>query len=112
MHSSIVSIREKKKEEAIRKAKKYLSNLNLKRYRAILFGSFARGDFDFASDIDLLIISDELPEDINERQSFLNIKRWDTPEIEPIGWTEREFNTRRLKKDPFIKILQEEGIEI
>jgi predicted nucleotidyltransferase len=112
MHKAIVKFREEKRDEALAKAKRYLLSLGLKKYKAILFGSFARGDFNYASDIDLLVISDELPESLNERLSFLNLKRWDTPEVEPIGWTVKEYEMREKKQDPFIRILKEEGLVI
>jgi predicted nucleotidyltransferase len=95
MHEGIIKLRTKMKEDAIQKVWKYLSSLGLKKYKAILFGSYARGDFNYASDIDLLVISDELPEDINERLSFLNLKRWRLADVEPIGWTEKEYETRK-----------------
>ncbi|MFA5353141.1 MAG: hypothetical protein WC291_02830 [Thermodesulfovibrionales bacterium] len=62
--------------------------------------------------LDLLTISDELPENISERLTFLNLKRWDTPDVEPIGWTVKEYEMRERKKDPFIGILRGEGVVI
>ncbi len=112
MLKSLRTMRETLRKEAFEKAKKYIEALGLKKYRAILFGSYAKGDFNEASDIDLLIISDELPESLNERLSLLNQKRWETPEVEPIGWTEKEYKLREEKKDPFIKLLKDEGILI
>lgn len=112
MHEAIINFRKKMADEAISKVMLYLSSLGLKKYRAILFGSYARGDFNYASDIDLLIISDELPEGLNERLSFLNLKRWDTPDVEPIGWTEKEYEMRKGKNDPFITLLGKEGVVI
>lgn len=112
MLKSLMTLRENLRQEAIDKAKKYLDSLGLKKYQAILFGSFSKGDFNEASDIDLLIISDELPENLNDRLSFLNQKRWETPEVEPIGWTEKEYAIRRKKNDPFIGLLEKEGIVI
>ncbi len=37
----------------------------------ILYGSYARGDFDYESDIDIMIIADILPEEINQYTSQL-----------------------------------------
>ena len=37
----------------------------------ILYGSYARGDFDSESDIDIMIIADILPEEINQYTSQL-----------------------------------------
>jgi predicted nucleotidyltransferase len=112
MHEAIIKFRTKMREDALQKVRQYLSSLGLKKYRAILFGSYARGDFNYASDIDLLIISDELPESLNERLSFLNLKRWGVADVEPIGWTEKEYALRKKKNDPFIGLLEKEGIVI
>lgn len=112
MLEAITLIREGAKKKAIEKIKMYLSSLGLKRYKAILFGSFARGDFNEFSDIDLLIISDELPKEFNKRLSFLNLNRWNTPEVEPIGWTFDEYKLREYKHDPFIELLKKEGVVI
>jgi predicted nucleotidyltransferase len=107
-----MEFRTKMRDAAFEKAKRYLLSLGLKKYKAILFGSYARGDFNYASDIDLLIISDEFSDNINERLSFLNLKRWDAPDVEPIGWTEKEYELRKKKHDPFIGLLEKEGIVV
>lgn len=60
----------------------------------------------------MLIISDELPEGFNERLSFLNLKRCNTPEVGPISWTIKKYQIREDKNDPFIRILKEEGFVI
>lgn len=112
MHEAIIKFRTKMRKDALQKVRQYLSSLGLKKYRAVIFGSYAKGDFNYASDIDLLIISDELPEDLNERLSFLNLKRWGVADVEPIGWTEKEYELRKNKHDPFIGLLEKEGIVI
>jgi len=112
MLESIIKMRENLRKKAINKAELYISSLGLKKYKAILFGSYARGDFNALSDIDILIISNELPERLDERPSFLNLKRWDTPDVEPIGWNEKEYKIRVKKNDPFIALLEREGVVI
>ncbi len=112
MYKGILNYRSDMAQRAYKKALLYLSSLGITRYRAIIFGSFARGDFDFYSDIDLLIISNELPEGPMERLSFLAQKRHLAPEIEPVGWTEREYEQRRASGDPFLEVLHREGILI
>jgi Nucleotidyltransferase domain. len=57
----------------------------------ILIGSYARGDFYDDSDIDLIIISDELPEQIMDR-IYILIKMNDSSiPIEPHGFKTDEF---------------------
>ncbi len=88
----------------------YLSALPLTHYRAIVFGSVARGDFIQESDTDLLIISDELPESSKARLDLLFEYRDQTPEIEPIGWREVDYQRRKAQGDPFLNVLETEGI--
>jgi len=88
----------------------YLSCLPLTHYRAIVFGSVARGDFILESDTDLLIISDELPESPQARLDLLFECRDSTPEIEPIGWREVDYQRRKAQGDLFLTILETEGI--
>jgi predicted nucleotidyltransferase len=52
----------------------------------ILFGSIARGDWTESSDIDLLIVADELSGDAGE--NFLKLKRYS---VEPIGYNTSHF---------------------
>ncbi|MFH7241433.1 MAG: nucleotidyltransferase domain-containing protein [Spirulina sp.] len=88
----------------------YLNHLPLRHYRAIIFGSVARGDFTLESDTDLLIISDELPESPKARLDILCDPRLATPEIEPLGWRETDYQRRRQNGDPFLVVLDQEGL--
>lgn len=62
------------------------------------------------SDTDLLIISDELPKSPKDRLDILFDLRLETPEIEPIGWREDDYQRRRAAGDPFLAVLDQEGI--
>jgi hypothetical protein len=33
-------------------------------------------------------------------------------DVEPIGWTEQEYEMRKKKGDPFIALLEKEGVVI
>lgn len=88
----------------------YLSQLPFSCYKAIVFGSVARQDFIRESDTDLLIISNEFPESVKARINLLFDLRDATPEIEPIGWRQQEYEQRKAQGDPFIAILEREGL--
>ncbi len=47
----------------------------------ILFGSLARGDWTESSDIDILVVADELSDDVGE--NYIQLKQY---MIEPIGY--------------------------
>jgi len=40
--------------------------------KVVLFGSYARGDYDEESDIDIMILSDIAPEDVNAAEDKVN----------------------------------------
>jgi len=67
---------------------KYLSELKkeLDLKLVILFGSLARGDWKESSDIDLLIVSDDLSDDPAE--NFIKLKRGC---VEPHGFNSKRF---------------------
>lgn len=70
-----INKRRKIKEDLIQLLNKYSLELNKKfgKITLILFGSYARGDFNLWSDVDIIIISD----------SFKNIRFLDRPYILP-----------------------------
>lgn len=78
--------------------------------RVVLFGSRSRGDFYPHSDIDLLLVSDEFPDDWFTRQAklyFLKLKQ-----IEPIGYTTTEIRGMIEEGNKFIENVFREGKEI
>ncbi len=96
--------------ERLRRARRYVDALGLTRWRAIVFGSVGRGDFTADSDTDLLVISDDLPADLRARLDLLFGARDVAPEVEPIGWREADWQRRAGERDPFIAVLEREGL--
>ena len=73
--------------------RRYLRAFGISQYRAIVFGSVARGDFTAESDTDLLVVSDELPLDLRERALCL----WtDTGQTPPSAFSSRSMADWRL----------------
>jgi predicted nucleotidyltransferase len=83
--------------ESIRKELSEISGLK----EAYIFGSFARGNFEAGSDIDLLVIGDHEHAQISRRISSLE-KRWHR-EINIIDFSIKEFIQKQKNKDPFLK---------
>ena len=78
--------------------------------RVVLFGSRSRGDFYPHSDIDLLLVSDDFPDDWFARQTklyFLKLKQ-----IEPIGYTTTEIRGMMEEGNTFIENVFREGKDI
>jgi predicted nucleotidyltransferase len=86
----------------------------LQRYapqRAWLYGSFARGDYHAASDVDLLIVKET---DLPFVQRAADVWRAcdSSLSIEPLVYTPAEFESMRRQHNPLIERVLEEGILI
>jgi hypothetical protein len=77
---------------------------------AVVFGSYARGDFNTWSDIDVLVISDGLPDDTRARLDLL--WRHGAGPVSPVGWTQPEYESRRARGDPIAVEAEVVGITV
>lgn len=101
----IIRWRERKRLDAIESAKKWVSTLNF-RVSAILIGSYARGDFNLWSDIDVILVSDTFRENPLER-----LKRIDPPPgFQVIPLNLEEFERLHNRSDILIREALEYGI--
>ena len=79
----------------------------------ILFGSYARGDFEAGSDIDLLLLLDHLDDIDTERARYmptvceLSLKYDTVVSVIPM-----HFETYRTRKTPLIMNVQREGVHL
>ncbi len=80
--------------------------------RLVLFGSFARGDANEFSDIDLIVIAPELegPRDLTLVEKLWQATMSADNRIEPIPCGEREWETDGSR--PILEIARREGIVI
>ncbi|MGC9400528.1 MAG: nucleotidyltransferase domain-containing protein [Anaerolineae bacterium] len=79
--------------------------------KVILFGSFARGDYHAASDVDLLIIKEtDLP--FLERSAEVWRYCPDDLSLEPLVYTPTEFQAMVARENPLIMQVLREGITI
>ncbi len=76
----------------------------------ILHGSIARGTFGVGSDVDILVISDELPKNFNKRLKLLYLLDETSAPIDIKGYTTKEFQRMILKGHPLALDALEEGI--
>ena len=82
----------------------------LKISKAILFGSFARGDFNDESDIDLLLVSPDFDTDKDRHYGLLwKLTKISDYKIEPVPVGEEIFN--RDSGFPIVEIAKHEGYE-
>lgn len=106
----VLKARTKEKNTVISQARKYALRLQkvLGPLTALLYGSYARGDFNLGSDIDVLIISDALPEHPLKRSELLY--RYINPGLEPKGYTWKEFRKMLEKGNPIVREAIDKGI--
>lgn len=69
----------------------------------LLYGSVARGDFNLWSDTDVLVVSDGLPDNPISRSKGLQSLA--EGQIEPKGYSLREFRAARDRNHPFVRDL-------
>jgi hypothetical protein len=69
---------------------------------------FPGGDFNYASDVDILVIAEELPSHPLRRIKIL-LSPW-VPGVDPKGYTPSEFEMLKKKNNPFIQSILQEGI--
>ena len=77
---------------------------------AIVYGSVSRGDFNLGSDVDILIISEGLPNHPLERMEVLFSCH--EPPLEPKGYTQAEFRALLAKRNSAIAEILKEGIVV
>jgi predicted nucleotidyltransferase len=95
--------------------RRYITSLNacgIHASRLVLFGSFARGDANEWSDIDLVVIAPELegPRDLTLVEKLWQATISADNRIEPIPCGEREWETDGSR--PILEIARREGIII
>ena len=67
----------------------------------ILFGSFATGDINEGSDIDILVVAEFKELFLDRIRILMDLNTFKIP-IEPVGYTQEEFNQMKNRKNPFI----------
>lgn len=81
--------------------------------RVILYGSYARGDFTEGSDIDVMIILDDVKDALEERKKYFDdvcdLDIMHDAVISVIPLSENDFKTRRL---PLILNAKREGVVV
>lgn len=105
----LLEARRREQQERLEIARAYVDRLGhvLGRASALVYGSVVRGDFHRGSDIDILVISDALPEDVLERLKVLYSVA--TGPEEPKGCRLAEFERMRARRHPTIVAALEAG---
>ena len=100
--------------EIVKTIKQYIHLLNKQGFeinRAFLYGSFATGKTHASSDIDLMLISENLDEsDIGKKSQAWTLTRKIDPRIEPYLVSQDRF--KNDDTSPLFEIVRNEGVEI
>ncbi|MCX8189117.1 MAG: nucleotidyltransferase domain-containing protein [Nitrososphaeria archaeon] len=78
----------------------------------ILYGSMATRRFGVGSDVDIIVISDHLPENFLDRLNLLFKLNHTTAPIEPLGYKPNEFLKMIRKRHPTALYAVSEGIPL
>lgn len=81
---------------------------SLNPHLVILFGSFATGDINEGSDIDILVVANFKEKFLDRIRTLMDINTFKIP-IEPVGYTPEEFSEMKEKGNPFIIDVVEKG---
>lgn len=73
---------------------------------AVVFGSVARGDFNVWSDIDLLVVADELPERPQDRAAAMGA----APRVSVVAWTPAELRRQSEAANPIAREALASGV--
>ena len=83
----------------------------LKPDKVFLFGSFARGDYNEASDVDLLVVGDFQGRFFDRIGKVLELN--DTSlSVEPLVYTREEFEKMLRNKNPFLSHVLKEAVAL
>ena len=101
----VIEERRRERERALREAKKFADCVaeKLGRITVILYGSYARGDFNEWSDIDVLVVAEEnLPRNPLRRLDLIEDCLKQAPTVEPLLLTIDELERLVEKRNPAV----------
>lgn len=104
--------RRRERDELLERARTYVDALarRLSLAGVAVGGSVARGDFNQWSDIDVVVVSDDLPPDALERLTLLHAGR--PGRVEPHGYTREEFRRAIARGDSLAREALELGVPL
>lgn len=108
----MIERRRRERGKRIDRAERYAAALveRVPSLRAVIvFGSVARGDWNKWSDIDVLVVADDLPDDALARLDVVLLA--DFAGVQPVAWTPAELAARR-PTDPIVAEVNTVGVVV
>jgi uncharacterized protein len=105
----VIARRRAERAALVRVARAYLAELDLGAavLAAVVVGSVARGDFHDASDVDVIVVADGLPDDPAARWSLVAPRRG---LVQPVAWTPSEWRVERRRRNPLVEDALAHGV--
>ncbi len=109
--SKLCRVNLERSEEIFSKIEEYKQIVieKLKPHAIILYGSFARRDFNEGSDIDIVVVADFKESFLDRIKLLLDLNDKIRLPLEPVGYTLDEFSKMFLKENNFILEVVEKG---
>jgi len=109
----VIEERLRAREGAVQEAREFAKCVSEKlgEVTAILFGSYARGDFNEWSDVDVLVVARDLPRNPLERLDLVRNCLVRFPRVEPVIVTVEEF-VRMRGRNPAVVEAVEVGVPL
>jgi predicted nucleotidyltransferase len=104
--------RRRHRDRLIGLAKEYVERLSgrIPLVAAAVVGSVARGDFNVWSDVDIVVVVEDLPQRAPDRGSLLISEARDG--IQPIGFTPEEFERAWRKRNALAREAVQHGVSL
>jgi uncharacterized protein len=110
--ADVIAERARERDAMIELARGYVERLPAHHslVAAFVVGSVARGDFNVWSDVDVVVVADNLPVRVPDRTRALG--QCAPPRVQPIGFTPEEFRAAHAKGNPLAREAMEIGIPV
>ncbi len=108
--ADVVAERRAERERLLELARGYVRDLSARiRIRAAyVAGSVARGDFNVWSDVDVVVVAEDLPRRVPDRMALLAAGA--PPRVQPVGFTPEEFERARRRRNRLVIEATERGV--
>lgn len=110
--ADVVAARRVERERLLSTARTYVERLaaRVPVVGAVVAGSVARGDFNVWSDVDVVVVADDLPEGALDRAALLLVDA--PPRVQPIGYTPAELGAAWQARNRLVLEAVEHGVVI
>lgn len=104
--------RRRERDRLLGQAREYVRRLSdrIPLVAAAVVGSVARGDFNVWSDVDVVVVAEDLPERTPDRSAFLMTDL--PPGVQPVGFTPEEFEQAWTRQNALAREAADRGVTL